>query len=314
MKLLQSSKSKKSSLLQTLRRPLLIGLVSGLAITSITSYAADFTRVEKELRIMSKIFEASMSDSKDRDNRNLFSRSFQSTEATYLANQGMVFSFRFGSNRFGNATDWQVFGEGVGHLVNNITREIGVALSDIEIDAPEAPIPDLRAPQAGNWGADWEESMEAYDSYREAMEDLRDQNRHHRDEVRDLQRSIREIEREARREEGNKGELEKTKRKLEKKMKELSKKMEVYEKSMEDYKKKQKEKYTISNKKRSDAIVNTLCDYGATLRSLKNKEHITLVFKDFENGKDQIHVFSYQDVKDCSSKDKLLKQATSYLI
>jgi len=66
------------------------------------------------------------------------------------------------------------------------------------------------------------------------------------------------------------------------------------------------------NKQKSDSILTTLCDYGATLRSLKNDEYITLVFENYENGKDKMLVFSSKNVKSCCNKDKLLETVISY--
>ncbi len=290
-------------------KSLLFGLIGGIAISSFSSFAADYSRVEKELRIMTKIFEASTSEEKGNSHRTLFPSGFGKMESTYLAKQGMVFSFKFNNSRFGDAGDWQVFGEGIGHLVGSISREIGHAFADI--DAPNPPTaPESPSADIGEWSDAWEDNMEAYGNYREAMDLLSDENREHREEIRSLQREIRDIERQARRADSD--ELKNNKIKLENKVAKLSEKMKMYEKSMQEYREKRQEKYRANNKKKSDAILATLCDYGATLRSLKNGEHITLVFENYENNKDQIHVFDYSDVRDCSSKEKLLKEAISY--
>jgi len=301
------------SVMKKLQKSLLIGALSGLSLACFSAYAADYSRVEKELRIMSKIFETSMDDARGNNQNRIFSQRSSKTEAIYLAKQGMVFSFKFNSSRFGDLSEWQIFGQGIGHLVGSISQEIGAALSDIDIEHPSPPVmPDSPEIDFNNWGNVWEENMEAYESYREAMEELKERNRGYRDEVRDLQRSIRDIERRTRHDQDDAKKLAESKKKLEEKLAELSEKMKTYEKSMQEYREKQKEKYRINNQNKSDAIISTLCDYGATLRSLKNGEHITLIFKNYHEGKNQVHVFNYNDVKDCSSKDKLLKKATSY--
>ena len=284
-------------------KALTVTLTGVLSLASLSTYAADYSRAEKELRIMSKIFDTSLTETKQTDNRRHYSESHK-TEAVYLAKQGMVFSFNFSQSGF-SGEDWQAFGEGIGQLVGSISAEIAQSFADVDFVAPVAPL----APLADG---DWEVNMEAYEAYQEAMEELRDEQRDKREEVRDIQRSIRDIERQARREEVDSKELENTKKKLEEKMKVLSKKMEQYEQLRKDYEKKKREEYKLNNQNKSDMITSTLCDYGATLRSLKNDEHITLIFKQFENGKDQVHVFNYEDVKDCTNKDKLLKKAISY--
>lgn len=301
------TKSVKSNLGKSfVTRTLALAITGALSLASLSSYAADYSRAEKELRIMSKIFDTSLSEAKQTNNRRQFPGS-RKTEAVYLAKQGMVFSFSFSQSGF-SGEDWQAFGEGIGQLVGSISAEIAQSFGDGNFVAPTAPV----APSAPRADGDWEVNMEAYETYQEAMEDLRDEQRDKREEVRDIQRSIRDIERQARREEVDSKELEKTKKKLEEKMKVLSKKMKQYENVRKEYEEKRKEKYKINNQKQSDLITSTLCDYGTTLRSLKSNEHITLIFKKFENGKDQVHVFNYSDVKNCSDKNKLLKKAVSY--
>ena len=311
MNQLQFTDFRKVKIPGKIKKSLLFGLIGGIAISSFSSFAADYSKVEKELRIMTKIFEASTSEEKSNSNRPPFPSGFGLIESTYLAKQGMLFSFKFNNSRFGDAGDWQVFGEGIGQLVGSISREIGQAFADIDIPNPPAMPASVNVDMDG-WGDAWEDNMEAYESYREAMQMLGEKNRDHREKIRDLQRSIRDVERQARDDKDNSKNIRKSKAELEKKVAELSEKMKVYEKSMHEYREKRAEKYRVNNKKKSDAIVGTLCDYGATLRSLKNGEHITLIFENFENGKDQIHVFDYEDVQDCSSKDKLLKKASSY--
>ena len=88
--------------------------------------------------------------------------------------------------------------------------------------------------------------------------------------------------------------------------------MSEYKKSMLEYRKKRDQKNTQNAKTKSDTIVSTLCDYGATLRSLKNDEHITLIFENYTDNKDQVYVFDYDEVRSCDSGEKLLKTAVSY--
>ena len=288
-----------------------------LALASQTALAADYSKAEKELRIMSKIFDTSFNESKGSSSRNYSSRSSSRTESTYLAKQGMVFTFKFSGSRFGNSSDWQAFGEGIGNLVGSISAEIAHSFSEIDLENSRAP----RAPRSpfpsSNWenSDNWEQNVEAYEEFQQVMENLRDEQRDNREEVRDLQREVRDIERQARRDENHDiKELAKSKEKLEKKMKELNKHVSVYEKKMKEYREEKKQKLTQSNKNKSDLIISTLCDYGSTLRSLENGEHVTLVFSNFKNNKDQIYVFNYKDVKSCSNKDKLIKKAVSYQI
>jgi len=63
-------------------------------------------------------------------------------------------------------------------------------------------------------------------------------------------------------------------------------------------------------------FVQTLCDYGSTLRDLPNKEHISVIIVGAgDNDNDKIHVFSKQDVMNCKGAkgaSDLLAKATTY--
>lgn len=302
----------KMKLSRLIKKSVIACLSGVIALSSLNAFSVDYSKTEKELRIMTKIFETSLSEAKMKTSRSS-PLSSNSAESTYLAKQGMVFTFNFGQSRFGGASDWQAFGEGIGHLVGSISAEIAQSFADIDFEAPVAPRSPA-APRSPFAEDEWEDNMEAYEQYQEMMEELRDEQREKREEVRDLQRSIRDIERQARREDVDSKKLETVKNKLEEKMKVLSKKMEQYDNSMNEYREKQIAQYKLNNQKKSDLITSTLCDYGATLRSLENGEYVTLIFKKFENGKDQVYVFNYKDVKSCSNKDTLLKKAISYQI
>lgn len=303
-----------NTLTRQFKKLALIGLSSALACSSLVASASDFDRAQKELRIMSKIFDTSLADAKISNSNSVFPGRSGSTQATYLAKQGMVFTFSFSSSEFGGADDWQAFGEGVGRLVGTIASEVSEAFAEIDSefnDAPRAPRTP-RAPRPVDEVDAWEEKMEAYEEYRNAMEELREQQRESRREVRDMQRTIRDLEREAKHDDEESDELNKKRAELEKRMTKLNKEQELYKKTMNEYREKKYEKVREKNSKKANVIISTLCDYGSTLRSLNKSEHVTLIFSNFENKKDQVYVFDYDDISDCSSKDKLLKKAVAY--
>ena len=283
-------------------RKAVLTVASILTLTSANVIAKDveLERAQKELRIMSKIFETSISEQSSKTNPIYGSKKAQ---ATYLAKQGMVFTFNFGRNSFTSSEDWEQFGEGIGQFVGVIASEVSNALADIPSppDAPEAPSFD-----------NYEDQLEAYQERLQALESMREQQREQREEVRELQREIRSLERQSTRERDDKKELEEVKEKLETKLKVLDKKMGDYKESMRIYREKRDQKYTQSTKLKSDTIISTLCDYGSTLRSLSSNEHVTLIFTNYANSKDQIHVFNSTDIKRCDSREKLLRKAISY--
>lgn len=290
----------------TIQKSVLI-VASALTFASASVAASDYARIQKELKIMSTIFETSLSEQSSETSRIYGSKK---TNATYLAKQGMVFTFNFGNNIFSNSSDWEQFGEGIGNLVGTIASEVGTALSDIQFDVPEPPV----APTAPSFDFDYESQFEAYRERMEALEAMREQHREQREQVRELQREIRSLERQRERDTDEKRELDSVKAELEEKLDSLSKRMDEYKQSMKKYRQMRDEKYIANTKLKSDVIISTLCDYGGTLRSLNRNEYVTLIFSNYAKNKDQVYVFKYQDINDCTSKDRLLKNAISYQI
>ncbi|TQV89772.1 hypothetical protein [Aliikangiella coralliicola] len=298
--LTRNSMVKTSSVKKALLAIASLATVMG---TSIFAKEYNFERAQKEIKIMSKIFETSLSEQTPTKRRYLSSR-LQRAEATYLANQGMVFTFSFGRNSFSSADDWAAFGQGIGHFVEGIASEVGAAIAEV----PVAPV----APDFPEFNIDFEDVYDGYQERREALEVLREKQQEQREHIREIQREIRSLERKKDRERDSGNRVEKLKDELAEKVDTLKQRMSEYNHSMNEYRKKRDEKYTASSKQRSDTIISTLCDYGATLRSLKNNEHVTLVFSNYADNKDQVYVFEYSDVKNCDSKEKLLRKAISY--
>lgn len=296
---------------RSIKSAICVALTGLFTLSAVNVSAADYDKAKKELRIMSKIFDTSLADASANNANRVFSSRTGGNQSTYLAQQGMVFTFSFSNSDFGSADDWQAFGEGVGRLVGTIASEVTDALSEMDTEigtVPRAP----RAPRPISGIDGWDNKIEAYEAYQDAMDELRDEQSDRREEVRDMQREIRELERESRHNNKDKEKLEETKQKLQKSMAELEKKKAEYQKSMEEYREKKNQKERERNNKKSETIISTLCDYGSTLRSLDNDEHVTLIFSDYQDNKDQVYVFSSEAVKECSSKDKLIKQAISY--
>jgi len=283
-------------------KTLLIGVVSALALSSISAIAADqpFKRAQKEIKIMSKIFETSLNENSGRKQRFMGSRK---TSATYLAKQGMVFSFDFSRHGFNDTNDWAAFGEGIGAFVGGIASEVGAALAEV----PE--IPD--APVAPDYSIDLEDYYQGRTERREQLELMREKHQQQREEVRKLQREIRQMESESDRLE-NESKADALRDQLNSKLESLKSKMQSYKKSMADYRKKRDEKYEASAQLKSQAVLTTLCDYGSTLKSLDNDEYVTLIFKNYNDNKDQVYVFEFDDIKSCDSVDKMVKSAISY--
>ncbi|MDQ7048630.1 MAG: hypothetical protein Q9M92_03490 [Enterobacterales bacterium] len=289
-----------------------IAILVVIACSSLLSFhlsAVDYSRTKKELTIMTGIFETSLSEAKKSRRHRSFISARRGVESTYLANQGMVFSFSFKPSYFVASADWGAFGDEVSALVESVTADI-FNNEPVVVTAPSLPsFPKVPMPDG-----DWEKNAGAYELEQEAMQALRDAQRQKREEIRELQRSVRELERQARREKDDSKKVRKNKQALEKKMAALANKMETYKKKIDQYTQKKQTAIKKSNQHKSDLILTTLCDYGRTMRSLKKNEHITLVFKNFENNLDLIQVFSIQDIKNCTSQSKLAKKAIRYTL
>ena len=282
-----------------------------LSASSAQAKDSDFSRAQKELKIMSKIFETSLNEQKDK--QSYYSRS-RKTGATYLARQGMLFRFSFGSSAFVYKGDgWEALGAGIGNLVGSIANEVGAAFADVPV-TPTAPVAPIDDDWADEFAAEYETQVGAYQQRLEELELMREAQREQRDQVRRLQRNIRSLERDKARSSDEKKALEKYQRELAAKQQQLAKKMKDYKAQMKAYRTKRDQEYRLKAKNRADLILTTLCDYGPTLRSLKNDEHVTLIFTQYANNKDRVYVLSAKSVKNCDSKEQLLKHAINYQI
>lgn len=265
----------------------------------------DVSQALRELDIMSNIFEAATDQSRDNNNGGRLT-SFD--EAMYLADQGMVFSFRMRSGRnFFFGPDFnEIFLDGarmeiqIANLQNEISTEVMRDL-DAEFQMPPTVI--------FNGGMD-EEQMEA-------MEEMMDAIRDHQENIRDQQREIRSLQRQLRNDddadvESIENQIVEIEAQLEAEMEELDTQSTAYANSMLEYREAQQQQITQRNQLALDEIMTTLCDYGSTLRSLQSDEHVTIVLQNFNDNSDQVYVFSAGDVASCSSGEQLLQTALGY--
>ncbi|XOV89081.1 MAG: hypothetical protein ACFHX7_04125 [Pseudomonadota bacterium] len=153
--------------------------------------------------------------------------------------------------------------------------------------------------------------------------------------MRDLTRDLREVEREISEhriqmiqaeDDSEKTELQSLLTGLEKQRGDYQARLSGLESTLEAEKAKlaakraeMREKASLSRRQQMDALESTvmqyLCDYGGTLRNLPDKEHVSIIFKQLTTeGQAQIYVFARDDVLDCRTDGKRLKErATAYL-
>lgn len=176
--------------------------------------------------------------------------------------------------------------------------------------------------------AEVEQLMEQQEQQQDLMRDVRDQRRDLEREFRDLEREKRDLEFK-----GKVGKLDaeqqKELNKVNTKSAELKKQLDAmqqkYAQMEQEYQKQRAEQAKIAAEKQKQLIAsisvnfaNTLCDYGASLRELKDNEFVSLQLSHSHgrNSQDIYWVFKKSDINQCVTgkltTETLLKKADYY--
>lgn len=311
-------------------------LGAAVTLASVSGIAQDNDALDRKLRelnIMNNIFEAAMDE--EGGNGRFTIRRVGRSESMYLAGQGMVFSFRVLQNRavrmqgggFGQIymDDMQ---EALERTRENLER-VRLSFPDMDFDfdfdanfdfednggffvrsgqsMPQAP----QAPQVfvfGGSGPEREAAREMEEAMRETQEEIRDQQR----EIRSLERELRNAE--AANRDSLQARIDSNEAAVDAEMARLEEQRSAYEVFLNDLQMARQEQQVTMANEAADRLISTLCDYGGTLRSLDNAEHVTLILEDVVDDKDQVYVFNYSDVNDCRSADALKQNAVSYML
>jgi hypothetical protein len=269
----------------------------------------DYSEALRELDIMTNIFEAALEPRRDSNN---FRPVSILDESSYLAEQGMVFSFIQTGNRgmmafidMGNMPG--AFAEleiNMAEMAREISSEVRRAL----------PNGDFSFPGGGAFA-----SIAMMEEELEEMEEMSDEIRDQQEEVRDLQRDMRDLQRELRNADDDSDEIAEIEEEIvqleaqiDAERQELDELTAAYQSVIQEYRQERDNEITAQNEAARSLIFATLCDYGDTLRALDNDEHVTLVMQNYENGRDQVYVLEYADVASCSSAEQLLQSAIAY--
>lgn len=278
------------------------------AIQGVAQQNTDYSDAIRDLDIMSNIFEAALEPRRDSDNYRPVSIL---DGASYLADQGMVFTFI------------QPGGRGMMAFID-IDDMPGAAFAEMGIDMAEMAmeistevrraLPNGDFPFSGNSFA----SIAMMEQEFEEMENMNDDLRDQQEEVRDLQRDMRDLQRELRNDDGDNAEtetrIEELQAQIDVEMETLETQSMAYQNVMQEYRQEREQEVTARNEAAQSLILSTLCDYGNTLRSLQNNEHVTVVMRNFDDNLDQVYVFDYADVAACDSGGDLLQSAIAYQI
>lgn len=267
----------------------------------LNSYASGFENTEKEINILSNIVKASLQDNK--------TLGLQNVDGRYLAGQGMVLTIK--------ARGFRTSGSGF----NFPTPE----MFQMELDAAAVAAGEMDFEQI----REFEKAFEHLEMANERIATLAEEERSLEFAMRDLERGLRDIELEARlATEQARKELSKRSETLQQDLKSLEVKKEkvrqARKESKEALKTKSKEKAKAQQAQKaqlltqvSSVLSQTLCDYGAGIKSLSGDEYINFVVERAgEERKDKIFIFQKKDVEQCVkgkiSAEKLLTKATSY--
>jgi hypothetical protein len=181
-----------------------------------------------------------------------------------------------------------------------------------------------------------EEMAEAAEALAEQQQDQSEKLRDLREERRDIERDLRDYEREKRDIEFS-SKVGKLDDEQQKKLKELSQKSEQLKSQLaqlqktltvqeQEYNKKRAEQQKQAAQRQAELVAkvgqvfsNTLCDYGASLRDLKEQEFVSFQFSlsGRDNAKDHYWVVKKADINQCVTgkidAQSLLKKASYYL-
>jgi hypothetical protein len=274
-----------------------------------TANTEQFNDIMKDMRIMKRIIETSISEG---------SRSGKRVEAIYLAHQGMVFRIYSGGilpiPEFDG--DWDAWGEALGASALSYVQDVIPAVAPV---LPPDAVAEMEAEiEEGLAELNRDESTDLT-AIREELAKMREQVRKSKEAYRDSLRQLREIEQERYQAEGEQRKLLDNKRaEIEQRLKQSQQIMEAYQQKMTEYR---KQKVEQQQQKKSQLIKETLialCDYKASLRALDSDQYVTLIFADFgaPKGKDKILVLKKSDTVNCDSSPKgierLMAKATVY--
>lgn len=269
-----------------------LGLIALLSLsgTGLASAQETFNQEQRELNIMRSIFEAVLEP--DSDARR-FLRNAE-PEALYLAGQGMVFTFDLPQAR-----ETVLLDRGrTGVLAMGFTADSGVSLRRSDADIALAPA--FAHGQAMPGGSEEQVRL------REAMQKKQAELRELQSEMRDLTRTQRENPGD------NTKEMEELQQSLQALSTELQEQRKSYAALVREEGKALIEERNTKKREQASLLISTLCEYGKTLGSLASDQHITLVFRDFEDNRDQVYVFPQEAIAECNNAESLQQSAVSY--
>ena len=294
-------------------RPIVLGSILLVSCNSANA-EPDFERIHKDITVMSNIIKGAFES--DDECRGCKPR----IEANYLAEQGAVFTVRMNSWRSFKISDHSDNNfsfvipspEEVQHV--EITEVVSEVLDDFgAIMEDEGERIEVRL-------GDFEHSELALRHDSEARRALRDLNRERREL--EYQRREHEIEM-IHADEKMRQNIEKRMASIEDKIAEVEVKQTKLSREFEAEREERERKHMVKVKKAKlqaeqqqtaveNVVLRSLCDYGATLKNIPEKEHVSVLFEPNDQNKTKIIVMDMKDVQGCTRIDVLRGDSVSY--
>jgi hypothetical protein len=277
------------------------GLIAATALVQAQQGAPDAAL--REIGIMRNIFAAALNDNAQ-NNRNRFRMG--PPESLYLAGQGMVFTFHLNGSGFG----------GINLKLSEMPPMPPVVYTDGNGDFDFDFDFDFDYDFDYGDGNEYNRALaEQQQEYTQRLNDMSQQLRDKQEELRDDQREIRELQRQMRRDPDadHEARIEELNASIETIMQEFQGQATTMQQLQQEYEAERLAAFEAVRTEQTALIFSTLCDYGNTLRSLANGEHISIVLHNYADGQTQINVFDYADIASCTSADTLRQSATTYI-
>ncbi len=287
-------------------------LLATLSFVIATSSVAetDFTKIRKDINVMSRIFEGAFEESD--------CNCAASVRGSYLAQQGAVFLVT-PSNTFvyrtGRTTGWvgkwkDNYEYGLSDLAD-LPDFIGDVLADVHIDLSDLPSGGTRI---------------IID--RESRKVRREVGR----ERRKIENQIRELEIQSiHADEDKQADIDEEMADLNSELAEIAEREDELDQKYEEVRQKRDEKrdqeldrVRVAKERRIKAyesvVLESLCDYGGTLKSVPRDEHVTVIIentnRNWSTRESKIYVFSKNDLHACQlddlDSDELISKAIVY--
>lgn len=296
----------------------------GLICLSVSALAADidYSRIKKDVKVMSQILRSAFEQDDHR-------RPGLDVEGNYLAKQGAVFTvdaprlMRGFSINIGDRDNDVLVMRGGDRIVS--IPEINVALNEAMEELED---------ELDDFEVEWIDEPGRY-SYRYNIEDRIRLDREARAAMREVSREVREIERQISEhrlelihedDEDQRAELEQEIDELSQELEAAQEKQAKLESRLEEERRKVEQKRAEIREKMQAArdeqialiektVMQSLCDYGSTLKNLPRDEHVSVIMEiDSDDADRRIYVFDKNDVTDCrSGTDDLVSKATRYM-